>query len=166
MKSDKIYLVGFMGAGKTTLARALGARLGWRVEDVDELIEARERRSVSAIFADLGEPYFRSAERAVVRELLARRQAVVATGGGTFVDPENRAAIREDGVAVWLDLPFDLVVERTPRDGRRPLAADRAQFEALYLARRVAYQQAHFRLDVSHTPVEELVERILDWLGY
>lgn len=166
MKTDKIYLVGFMGAGKSSVARALGRRLGWRVEDVDELIEARERRSVAAIFAEHGEPYFRAAEREVLRLILAERQVVVATGGGTFADAENRAAIRADGSAIWLDVAFEVAVERAPRDGRRPLAADRARFEALYEARRPAYQEAHVRFDASRAPVEELVERILDWLGY
>lgn len=166
MKTDKIYLVGFMGAGKTTVGRALARRLGWRLEDIDELIEARERRTVADIFAEHGEAYFRSAEREVVRLLLPERQVVVATGGGTFADAANRALIRDDGATIWLDLPFDSVVARAPRDGRRPLAADREQFEALYLARRAAYQQAHVRFDTSRSPVEELVERILDWLGY
>jgi len=166
MKTDKIYLVGFMGAGKTTVARALGRRLGWPVEDVDELIEAQEGRTVADIFAGLGEPYFRAAEREVVRLLLSKRHVVVATGGGTFADAFNRALIREDGATVWLDLPFEVAVDRAPRDGRRPLAADREQFEALYAARRAAYQQAHVRFDSSCSSVEELVERILDWLGY
>ncbi len=165
MRTDKIYLIGFMGAGKSTTARALGRRLGWRVEDVDELIEARERRAVADIFADEGEAYFRAAEREVMRQLASPRETVVATGGGTFVDPDNRALIRGDGAAIWRDVPFDVALERAPRDGRRPLAADRNQFEALYLARRLAYQQAHARFDAS-VATEELVERILDWLGY
>ncbi len=166
MRTDKVYLVGFMGAGKSTVARALGRRLGWRVEDIDQLIEARERRSIAAVFAEEGEPYFRSVEREIVRNVLAQREVVVATGGGTFSDPENRTLIRDDGAAVWLDVPLEVVLERAPMDGRRPLAADRAQFAALYEARKVAYQQAHLRLDASRAPVEELVERILDWLGY
>lgn len=165
MNTNKVYLVGFMGAGKTTVAQALGRRLGWRVEDVDELIEARERCSVADVFATRGEPYFRLAEREVLRRLLPVEYAVVATGGGTYADPENRAAINATGVAVWLDLPLDQVLARVPQDGRRPLATDRASFEALYHARRLAYQQAHLRLDAG-APVEELVERVLDWLGY
>ncbi len=166
MKTDKIYLVGFMGAGKSTLARALGQRLGWRVEDVDALIETRERSTVSEIFAARGEPYFRAAEREVIRQLLPPRHVVVATGGGTYADPESRRLINADGAAIWLDLPFDRALERVPADGRRPLAADRQQFEGLYAVRRLSYLQAHLRLDASRAPVEELVERILDWLGY
>jgi shikimate kinase len=165
MKTDTLYLVGFMGAGKTTVARALGRRLGWRIEDLDELIEARERCSVAELFASRGEPYFRAAEREVLRRLVPLRHAVVATGGGTYADADNRALINANGVAIWLDLPFALAVARAPSDGRRPLAADRAQFEALYHARQVAYQRAHLRLDAA-SPVEELVERTLDWLGY
>jgi len=165
MKTDKLYLVGFMGAGKTTVARALGRRLGWLVEDVDELIEAREHSTVADVFAVRGEPYFRAAEREVLRRLLPLRHAVVATGGGTYADPDSRALINADGVAAWLDLPFATALARVPADGRRPLATDREQFEALYLARRLSYQQAHFRLDAT-APVEELVERTLDWLGY
>jgi shikimate kinase len=165
VRADKIYLVGFMGAGKSTVARALGRRLGWRVEDVDELIEARERRPVSEIFAAHGEPYFRVAEREVLRRLLLVDHIVVATGSGTYADADNRAAINTSGVAIWLDLPWTVAVDRVPADGRRPLAQDRAQFEALFHARRLCYQQAHLRLDAT-APVEELVERILDWLGY
>jgi len=159
--ADKIYLVGFMGAGKTTLARALGQRLGWRVEDVDERIEAREGRTVASIFAREGEPYFRAIERAVLLDLLPLRHAVVATGGGTFADPDNRAAINRDGYSVWIDLPMAELVDRIPSDGRRPLAADRAQFERLYALRRTCYAQAHLRLEGAQAPVEALVERVL-----
>jgi shikimate kinase len=166
MRTDKIYLVGFMGAGKSTVARSLGQRLGWRVEDVDEAIEARERASIVEIFARFGEPYFRAAEREVLRSLLPARQVVVATGGGTFVDPDNRADILTDGTAIWLDVPLEVAIERVPPDGSRPLAADRASFEALYWRRTQAYRLAHLRLDAAGAPVQELVERILDWLGY
>lgn len=164
MKTDKIYLVGFMAAGKTTLAQALSRRLGWRADDVDSLIEARERRTVAEIFAREGEPYFRSIERQVIWSLLPLRHAIVATGGGTFVDPENRAAINADGVSVWVDVPFDVLLDRIPADGRRPLANDRVQMALLYENRRLAYQQAQLRLDATRARSEELVEQLLDQL--
>jgi shikimate kinase len=165
MTTRRVFLVGFMGAGKTTVARALGRRLGWRVEDVDELIEVREHATVSELFAARGEPYFRLAERDVLRRVLAEDHVVVATGSGTYADDENRLAINANGAAVWLDLPWMDAIARVPADGRRPLASNREQFEALYHARRLCYQQAHLRLDAT-AAVEELVERILDWLGY
>lgn len=161
MTVDKIYLVGFMAAGKSTLARALGQHLGWRVEDVDDRIEAREGRPVASIFAREGEAYFRRVERAVLLDLLPLRDAVVATGGGTFVDPENRAAIKRDGLSVWLDVPIETLIDRLPRGGVRPLAADRADFERLYAVRRHAYQQADLRLDASREPTDGLVEQIV-----
>jgi shikimate kinase len=164
LKTDKIYLVGFMAAGKTTLAQGLARRLGWRAEDVDLLIEARERRTVADIFAREGEPYFRSLERQVIYSLLPHRHVVVATGGGTFVDPENRATINADGWSVWIDVPLEILVNRIPADGRRPLATDRVQMAMLYEGRRLAYQQAHVRLDAARAHPEELVDQLIEQL--
>lgn len=165
MKADKLYLVGFMSAGKTTVATAVGRRIGWRPEDIDTRIEAREHRTVADIFAQDGEAYFRRIERQVLHELLPERNVVVAAGGGTFVDPENRTLMLSDGAVAWLDVPLGLVLERIPVDGRRPLAADRLQMEELYHRRRAAYAAAHVRIDAGR-PVEEVVERLLDWIGY
>ena len=164
MKAQKLYLVGFMGAGKTTVARALARRLDWRVSDIDELIERREHLTVSELFARQGESYFRAVERAVLREQIGVPHIVVATGGGTFVDPQNRALINADGASVWLDVPMERLIARVPADGRRPLAADRAEFERLYLLRRAAYEQAHLRIDAGRSRVPAIVEQLVDWL--
>ena len=164
MKAAKVYLVGFMGAGKTTVARALARRLDWYAADIDELIEARERETVAALFTKRGEAYFRAAERAVLMDQMGRRDMVVATGGGTFVDPLNRAAINADGLSVWLDVPFERLIARVPADGRRPLAADRTEFERLYSARRPAYEQAHHRIESGRSSVAAVVEQLVDWL--
>jgi shikimate kinase len=165
VEKDKLYLVGFMGAGKSTIARAAGRRLGWRVEDIDERIEARERRSVASIFAQNGEAYFRQLERQVLGELLPQRHVIIATGGGTFVEPDNRALMLSDGAVAWLDVPLGQVLKRVPSDGRRPLAADRTAMEQLYQRRQLAYAEAHVRIDSSR-PVQEVVELLLEWVGF
>jgi shikimate kinase len=164
VKADKVYLVGFMGSGKTTVARALARRLDWRSVDIDELIEAREHDTVANIFAKRGEAFFRAAERTVLLEQLETRHAVIATGGGTFVDPQNRAAINRDGASVWLDVPLERLIARVPADGRRPLAADRVEFERLFAARRPAYEQAHYRIEAGRASVDAVVEQLVDWL--
>jgi shikimate kinase len=165
VKADKLYLVGFMGAGKTTVARALGRRTGWRVEDIDERIEAREHRSVASIFAQQGEAHFRQLERLALGELLPARHIVVATGGGTFVEPDNRALMLADGAVAWLDLSLPQVIARVPADGRRPLASDRAQMELLFARRQLAYAHAHVRVDAAR-PVEEVVGHLLEWIDF
>jgi shikimate kinase len=164
VKTDKVYLVGFMGAGKTSVGRALAKRLDWRFADIDALIEQRERSSVTDIFARHGEPYFRSVERAVLAEQVPFRHAVVATGGGTFVDPQNRAVIKADGAAVWLDAPLERVIARIPQDGRRPLASDRTNLELLFHSRHAAYEEADLRLDAGRAVIESLVDQLVDWL--
>src|SRR5262249_19253066 len=155
-----------MAAGKTTLARALAKRLDWLAGDTDELIRKREHAPVAEIFAKHGEAYFRAVERQMLFEQLGPRHVVVATGGGTFADPQNRAAINADGVSVWLDVPLERLIARVPADGRRPLAADRAGFERLYHQRRTAYALAHVRLDAARAGVDALVEELLDQLRH
>ena len=162
MTVDKVYLVGFMASGKTTVARALAARLDWRSEDVDELIVARERMSIAQIFSRYGEPYFRQVERDILRLLQPLRHVVVATGGGTFSDPENRSAINMDGLSVWLDVPLGVLIPRIPRDGSRPLAANLADLERLYAARLEGYAGAHLRIGAGSLPVPLVVDQIVE----
>jgi shikimate kinase len=159
---DKIYLVGFMAAGKTIVARSLATRLGWHAEDIDDLIEARERKPIADIFSRQGEAYFRGVEREILKLLIPLRHVVVATGGGTFMDAENRAAMNMDGLSIWLDVPFETLLARLPADGRRPLAADRAQMERLFAVRQTAYAQAHMRIEAGVSRAEDIAEQIAD----
>ncbi len=165
MTTDKIYLVGFMASGKSTVARHLAQRLRWRHEDIDDLIETRERQRIADIFAKRGEPYFRAAERETLKLLLPIRQMVVATGGGTFADPDNHAAMMVDGVVVWIDLPLSELIPRIPLDGRRPLAADRPALERLYAARVDTYRLAHLRVNASRASPGVVADRVLDTLA-
>ena len=165
LKTDKIYLVGFMGAGKTTVARALARRLGWRAVDIDELIEQREHATVADLFATQGEPYFRAVERSVLVDQIAVR-ALSSSRPAAARSSIRRTARSSTATAtsVWLDVPLRQLIQRVPADGRRPLAADRAEFERLYAARRAAYEQAHRRVDAGRPSVAAIVEELVDWL--
>lgn len=164
MRTDKVYLVGFMGAGKSSVARALGARLGWRVQDIDELIESREHQSIATVFARDGEVYFRQREHEVLCGLVHERQLVVATGGGTFVGTDNRSIINNDGASIWLDVSFSQVLDRLRSDTTRPLATDHSRMQTLFETRRAAYALADFRVDASLTSIDEQIEQILEWM--
>ena len=109
-RTPGIYLVGFMGSGKSTVGRMLAARIGWPFFDLDEEIEARERTAIADIFATCGETEFRRIEAAAlerhVRAVESGRPAVMALGGGAFVARANRDLLLQNGVTIWLDCPF------------------------------------------------------------
>jgi shikimate kinase len=160
-----LYLVGFMGSGKTTIGSLLADRLGWRFADIDRDIEASQQRTISDIFDSLGEEAFRRMEsealQARVRAVARGIPMVMALGGGAAAQAENIDLIENHGVTIWLSCPFDAVVRRVMQDNpNRPLARDMKQFEELFYARQQAYGRADFRFDSDDNP-EAVVEAIL-----
>jgi len=157
-----IFVVGFMGAGKSTVGRALARRLGWSYIDLDEEIEAAERAPITEIFSQRGEPEFRRIETEALRRHLEKTgQAVIALGGGAFTIPANRDLLRGHGLTVWLDCPFDLVQRRVAEATHRPLARDPETFTALYQSRRESYSQADVRIPIESDDPEITVDAIL-----
>ena len=161
-----LYLVGFMASGKTTIGRALARKIGWPFIDIDSEIEAREGRAIAQIFSEHGERHFRGIETEVIRHRIAQIEAgepaIVALGGGAFVQPANRALIEESGgVSVWLDCPLDLVRKRLGDDSTRPLAADRNGLETMFAKRRSSYALANHHIEVDSDDPSAAVERIL-----
>jgi shikimate kinase len=159
-----VVLVGLMGAGKTAVGRRLAARLGLPFFDADHEIEAAAGRSVAAIFAELGEPAFRDGERRVIARLLDGPASVIATGGGAFIDPHTRAAVKARAISIWLRADLDLLVKRTARSDRRPLLKrgdPRAILAGLAEQRHPLYAEADLVVDSLDIPPERMVDRVL-----
>lgn len=163
-RTPALYLVGFMGAGKTTVGSALADELGWCFVDVDSDIEAQERTTIAEIFRNRGEACFRDIESAVIRQRVARIEAgdpcVMALGGGAFVQPDNWELIQNNGVTVWLDCELETVRRRLGEDLTRPLAQDGSALAKLFEDRRPLYARADFRVVVDTDEVGEIVHRI------
>src|SRR5258708_4360777 len=165
-----VSLVGFMGAGKTTVGRALAARLGWRFEDLDDVIQAREGCSVEQIFQQQGEAAFRDLERMAVQEILATAKSaplVLALGGGAFIEKQVQETLRDAKIpAVFLDAEVEELFRRSEQpDVVRPLRRDRDYFCQLYERRRPAYLKAQLRIETGGKEVAAVVEEIILGLG-
>jgi shikimate kinase len=146
-----------MGAGKSTVGRALASRWGWEFADTDALVEQAESRSIEAIFRESGEGRFREAEWDALVSLAGRRHLVVATGGGLFLGSAQRAFVRAHGVSCWLDAPLPVVALRAGDLGSRPMWArgDALERRAFFERRRAAYALADIRVDASAGGVDD-----------
>ncbi len=164
-RTPGLYVVGFMGAGKTTIGRHLAHRLGWNFFDTDQEIERAEGVAIAEIFDRRGEAEFRRIESDIIRQhvrwIERGRPAVLALGGGAFADPDNRLVIEPNGISIWLDCPFAVVERRVARNADRPLARDPERFAALFESRREHYRLAHVHVTIESDDPEVTVETIL-----
>lgn len=159
----KIYLIGFMGAGKTTIGRALAARIEIPFFDLDDLVESAEKMSIKDIFAQHGEPFFRKRERDILRSTHYLDDAVVATGGGTFTFEENVQFIQTEGFSVFLSAPYAVLRNRIgEKAAERPMFRDDVAAHELYNSRLRFYRMSDVTIEIreEETP-GEIVERIL-----
>ena len=163
-----IVLVGLMGAGKSAIGRRLATRLGMPFVDADTEIERAAGCSIEDIFEIHGEEAFRDGERRVIARLLARPPHVLATGGGAFMDPETRAAVRARSISIWLRADLDLLTARVSRRGNRPLLADgepRPILQRLIGERYPIYAEADIVVDSVDGPHEQTLQAVLNALG-
>ncbi len=168
---NAIFLVGFMGAGKSSVGRVLGERLNWTFEDLDDRIELREGRTIAAIFRDLGEIEFRRAEHTALREVLEELRRggarIVALGGGAFVQKPNAALLRAAGATtLFLDAPVEELWQRCSKQAseagaERPLLRSQNQFHELHQTRRKHYLKAAQRMETGGRSIDAIAADIV-----
>ncbi len=159
-----IYLVGFMGTGKPTVGKALAKKKKLQFVNLDELIELKQKRAISDIFAKDGEPYFRKVEKRVLKEVSKEKKFVVACGGGIVLDKDNIKIMKETGIIICLTASPQVILERTAAYSHRPLLnvkAPKKQIELLLKMRAPYYAQADKTIDTSKISIREVVEKIL-----
>jgi shikimate kinase len=167
-----IVLVGLMGAGKTSVGRRLAEKLDIPFVDADHEIELAAGKSITEIFADHGEDYFREGERRVITRLLENGLQVLATGGGAFMNDETRARIKENAVSLWLKADLEILLKRVTKRNDRPLLKDDPEgvMRALMAKRYPIYAEANITVesrDVQHGQmVNDVIKAIVDWQGW
>jgi len=166
---SNVFLVGLMGAGKTTVGRALAKKLDKQFIDSDHEIEARSGVSIPVIFEIEGEAGFRQREADVIRNLTAREDIVLATGGGAILRPENRELLKSRGTVVYLRADINQILQRTAKDKNRPLLQSgdpRQKLEQLSSEREPLYREvAHIVIDTGRPNISSLVQVILTQLA-
>jgi shikimate kinase len=164
MVTGNLFLVGLMGAGKTTVGKLLAKHLQKTFVDCDHEIERRTGVRIPVIFDLEGEPGFRAREATTLDELTRRENIVLATGGGAVLKAENRQALRERGTTIYLRANVEDLWQRTRRDKNRPLLQTedpRARLEELLTARERLYREvAHIIIDTGEQSVQKLVRRL------
>lgn len=166
--SRSVVLIGLMGAGKTAIGRRLATRLGLNFVDADNEIEKAAGKSISDIFADHGEPYFRQGEHRVIARLLKSGPQVLATGGGAYMNTDTREAITKRGVSVWLNADLDVLLERVARRDHRPLLKTddpETVMRRLMEERYPVYANADVTVMSRDAPHEVMVSEIISSLG-
>lgn len=159
-----LVLTGFMGTGKTSVGKIIAKKLDCEFVDMDAVIEAREGMSIRQVFEARGETYFRAMESELCKELGARENLVIATGGGALVNPQNRAAFAEPrAFIVCLDASVDEIIARVGNANERPMLAGDAhkRIEELLAARQTAYSQIEKHVDTTGKSIEQVTEQVM-----
>ena len=164
-RTPGIYLVGFMGSGKSTIGRLLAEELGWAFLDLDDVIEQTSGVAIPQLFESRGEEEFRRLEHEALTQIAQSVECgkphVIALGGGAFVQQKNQEYLENKGVSIWLDCPLEMLERRVGRHSHRPLARDIEKFRKLYHDRREAYAKAQYHVNVNDADPSTHVHSIL-----
>ncbi|MCR4783474.1 MAG: shikimate kinase [bacterium] len=167
MAKRNLYLVGFMGTGKSTIGRELARVLGRKFVDIDQELEKRHGAAVSELFQQHGEAWFRQKEQELCAELAATHNRVVATGGGSLMNPANFEAFEKSGLLICLYTQRDCLVERLERNDKRPLLRNvdvPEKVDSLLKERQSIYDRIKIRIDTTSCAPLETAKKIADLL--
>ena len=164
--NKSLVLTGMMGVGKSTIGRILAKRLKIKFIDVDKIIEKNEKKTIKQIFEENGEKYFRKLEKKITLKLLKNKNAVVALGGGAFINNEIRLKVLKTSVSVWLKVSLNKLHKRYRRNDKRPLLNKKEldkEVRDIYISRKKIYSLANFKINCDNISKDKIVEKILDF---
>ena len=166
--NKNLVLTGMMGVGKSTIGRLLAKRLKIKFIDVDKIIERNERKSIKKIFEDNGEKYFRKIEEKITFKIIKKKNAVIALGGGAFINNAIREKVLNTCISIWLKVSLEKLIVRYKRSNRRPLLDKRKldiNVKKIYQTRKNIYRLANFKVNCDNINKTQIVDKILVFYG-
>ena len=159
-----LTLTGMMGVGKTTIGKRLAKKLNYAFVDVDKIIEKQEGESISSIFKNKGEDYFRKIEKQLTITELKKNNSVISLGGGAFLNPSIRQYSKKNSISFWLDVPIEILIKRLKKSKNRPIIGKEKtndSIKKIYFVRKKFYTKADYRIKCKTLTLKQIIEKIL-----
>ena len=161
-----LTLTGMMGVGKTTIGKRLAKKLSYTFVDMDKIIEKQEGESISSIFRNKGEDYFRKIEKKLTIIELKKNNSVISLGGGAFLNSSVRKYSKKKSISFWLDVPIEILIKRLKKSKNRPVLEKEktdASIKKIYFIRKKFYNKAHYRIKCKTLTLKQIIEKILNF---
>ena len=164
--NKNLALTGMMGVGKSTIGKNLAKKLKYKFIDIDKLIEMYEGTSISLIFKNKSENYFRKIENNITLQELKKNKSVIALGGGAFLNKSIRKMVKKSSISFWLDVPIEILIKRLKKSKNRPVLEKEktdTSIKKIYLIRKKFYNKAHYRIKCKALTLKQIIEKILNF---
>ena len=159
-----LTLTGMMGVGKTTIGKRLAKKLNYAFVDIDKIIEKQEGESISSIFSNKGEEYFRKIEKQLTIKELKKNNSVISLGGGAFLNSSIRQYSKKHAISFWLDVPTEVLIKRLKKSKNRPVLGKEKSDDSIkkiYFIRKKFYNKADYRIKCKTLTIKQVIEKIL-----